>query len=143
MASISSNSIVIIIVVGIFLIADIILSAFIIVESGKYHTCLNKESGFCLKFACPYSFDNTYTPFQLDSNGNPVNGNTIQGADINFDNPNQIPPDATIGANKCLGYPYRLIDKTKGHIDSNIECRLPPNGGVNTQTPTTLKPSST
>lgn len=136
MPSISSNTVVIIVVVGIFLIADIILSVFIIIESGKYHKCLNSESQLCLKFACPYAFNPTYTPFTSSAD-------TIPEGDINFSNPNQKAPDATIGANKCLGYPYRLIDKTKGHVDSNIECRIPPNGGLDTFTPTTPLHSST
>lgn len=131
MATITSNTLVIIIVVAIFLIADVLLSVFIIIESGKYNNCKNKESGLCLSFACPYPFDTGYVPFSDDNN------NRI--TEVNFSNPNQTHPNPSIGANKCLGYPYRIIDKTKGYSDDNIECRIPSNGGVNTQTPTTRK----
>lgn len=131
MATISSNSIVLIVVVGVFIIVDIIISVFIIIESGKYNSCLKNESPYCLSFSCPYTFGSGYKPFTSDQ---------YSIENVNFDNKQtQTTPDPSIASTKCLGFPYRLIDKTKGYEDSNIECRFTQTGGIDTQTPTTPK----
>lgn len=127
-----TSTIIVIVAVVVFLIVDLILIVFIIVESKKYHECVNKESPFCLDFSCPYPFDESYVPF--------TNTNLrVPGLPVNFSTEDQIAPTSSIAANKCAGYPYRLIDPTVGPTDDNIECRNLSFAGMQTEKATSLK----
>lgn len=128
----ASSGTVIVIIFIIFIIVDLILGTFIIIENKKYRACVNNESPFCLDFSCPYPFDESYKSFTNPSL-------QVPGVPVNFDTGAQEFPDSSIAAVKCSGFPYRLIDPKGGTGDDNIECRFQNYAGMQTEKATTTK----
>jgi hypothetical protein len=95
-----------VIIIGFFLVIDMVIAVLIIVESGKLSKCTGSQSLFCPFFTCGSIMNTTGNGY--------VDGN----------------PDPNKGFTKCSSYMYRLIDPNKSDTDyNNIECNLPLGGG--------------
>lgn len=90
-----------VIIIGLFLVVDIVISVLIILEVGKVGKCTGAQSLFCPFFTCSSIMKSDDTGY-------------LPGAD-----PNK-------GFSKCSSYMYRLINPEGKDTDfDNIECNLP------------------
>jgi hypothetical protein len=96
----NTDTLVVIIVIGLFIALDIGLVVITIIEADKLSNCTGKQSLFCPYLTCDGVTDTT--------------GTVNPGANLQY------------GYNSCSTLMYRLLDSTGSATDKdNVECNLP------------------